>query len=168
MLDNKSGTDGASPLVDGASSTADTARADNDGMASPATAERGRAAPTGTTRSPVASAGAEQDQQRALRRMIDGLDANGLAMVISLAYAHLDRADPRNVQRADVELLRRLARQAHDFDASLIEHDDERRRAGERRGAISPEAATTAGWANRLAYALDALLDGTPGPPAAR
>jgi hypothetical protein len=161
MLDKRS-ADSSSPLVDGASTTADTARADDDGMASAATAARNAAARSHNPQSRVAHTDAEGDQQRTLRRMIDMLDANGLALVIALAYARLGRGDRRHVQRADVELLRRLARQAHDLDASLIEHRDERRRVGERRGAISPEAANTAGWANRLADALDALLDGIP------
>jgi len=147
MLDRPPGAEGSNPLVDRASTTADTARADDDGMASDATRVR-------------SATEAESDQRSRLRHIIDSLGANDLALVIALAYARLRGDDRINVQRADVELLRRLARQAHDFDSRLIEHADERRRVGERRGAISPEAANTAEWANRLADALDALLDG--------
>jgi hypothetical protein len=112
MLDKRPGADGSSPLVDGASTTADTARADDDGMTSAGTAARGAVGRSGMARTPLAQAAAEADQQTTLRRLVDTLDANGLALVIALAYARLGRSDRRNVQRADVELLRRLARQA--------------------------------------------------------
>lgn len=100
-------------------------------------------------------------QLRELRRAIATLDADGLAEVIALAYARLEQDDPRTVRKSDIALLRRLARQAHDFDSSLIEHAAQRRRVGERRGMVAPEAAHTAEWANRLADALDSLVTRT-------
>jgi hypothetical protein len=95
-----------------------------------------------------------------LRRTIATLDAESLTEVIALAYARLKPDDARKVRPPDVALLRQLAGQAHDFDSSLIEHADQRRRVGERRSPISPEAAHTAEWANRLADALDSLVTG--------
>ena len=157
MLNKSDDPGGSRPLIDRASNAADTARADDDGMHAPSA--------SGTSRDRVAQEQTANDQLRDVRRAIAVLDADSLVEVIGLAYGRLGHDDPRRVRCADVELLRRLAQQAHAFDSSLIEHADQRRRVGERRGKVSPEAAHTAEWANRLADALDSLVSGRASKP---
>lgn len=151
MLNKSPDAGGPRPLIDRASNLADTARADDDGMRSSSASETslGRVAHEQTN-----------DQMPELRRTIAALDADSLVEMIGLAYARLEHDDARKIRRPDIELLRRLAHQAHDFDSSLMEHADQRRRVGEPRGKVSPEAAHTAEWANRLADALDPLVSG--------
>lgn len=55
-------------------------------------------------------------------------------------------------------MLQRLSEQASDVNATMVEHAAERRKVGERRGRISPEAGNTAQWAARLAAALESML----------
>jgi len=135
------------PTGQSANAVAD-ARADDDGMPSASTSAQANAA----------SRSAHNDAAEALQHTIAGLDADGLSAAMAMANARLDQHDPRKIREDDVKMLHRLAGQAHDFDSFLIEHADARRRVGEHRGPVSPEAAHTAEWATRLTVALDALF----------
>ena len=123
-------------------------RADDDGMAgSIATEPAIRSVPP-----------QEQDSLRAIRGMVEQLSPAGLGALIALANGRLDDRDPNKIRLAEVKSLRRLASQAHALDSSMIDHALERRTLGDKRGDISPEAANTALWSDRLIRALEGIV----------
>jgi hypothetical protein len=132
----------------GISGNTDHARADDDGMASMAFAEPAiRSVPA-----------RERDALQAVRAVVENLSPGALGALISLANARLPDGDPRKIRLAEVRSLRRLASQAHELDASLIGHAEDRRRVGEQRGDVAPEAANTALWTDRLIRALEGIV----------
>jgi hypothetical protein len=100
----------------------------------------------------------ERDSLGAIRAIVETLSPDSLAALLSLANGRLDDGDPRKIRVADVRSLRRLALQAHAFDATLLEHAEDRRLLGEKRDDVSPEAADTARWAERLIRALEGMV----------
>lgn len=105
--------------------------------------------------------GAQQRESYSVRAIEPILSAgtdDDLVETIARANAALPDTDPRKIRSDDVHMLRRLAGQASDFNANLVQHAAERRAIGERRGHVSPESANTAAWAGRLADALEAVV----------
>jgi hypothetical protein len=100
----------------------------------------------------------EQDTLRAIRDIVETLSPASLGALIALANGKLDDRDPRKVRMAEVKSLRRLAAQAHALDSTMIEHAVDRRTLGEKRDDISPEAANTALWTDRLILALEGIV----------
>ena len=123
-------------------------RADDDGMAAPFASE------PAIREVPVH----EQDSLRAIRTIIETLSPASLAALVSLANGRLPDRDPRKVRPAEVKSLRRLAAQAHALDASMIGHAVDRRVRGDQPADISPEAANTASWSDRLIRALEGIV----------
>jgi len=89
----------------------------------------------------------------------DSADPNELLRVIARANAALPETDPRKIRPEDVAMLQRLSEQASGVNLRMVEHASERRRIGERRGRVSPEAGNTAKWAARLAAALESMIE---------
>jgi hypothetical protein len=100
----------------------------------------------------------EQDTLRAIRDIVETLSPASLGALIALANGKLDDRDPHKVRMAEVKSLRRLAAQAHALDNTMIEHAVDRRVLGEEREEISPEAANTALWTDRLILALEGIV----------
>jgi len=100
----------------------------------------------------------EQDTLRAIRDIVETLSPASLGALLALANGKLDDRDPRKVRMAEVKSLRRLAGQAHALDNTMIEHAVDRRVLGEKRDDISPEAANTALWTDRLILALEGMV----------
>jgi hypothetical protein len=100
----------------------------------------------------------EQDALRAIRDIVETLSPASLGALIALANGKLDDRDPRKIRLAEVKSLRRLASQAHALDSTMIEHAVDRRSLGEKRDDISPEAANTARWTDRLVLALEGII----------
>lgn len=90
---------------------------------------------------------------------LDEAGPTELLAVIARANAALPDTDPRKIRPEDVAMLQRLSEQASDVNDTMVEHAAERRKAGERRGRVSPEAGKTAQWAARLAAALESMLE---------
>lgn len=126
----------------------DLSRADDDGMAGPFLTE-----PALQT-VPIK----DLDSLRAIRPVVETLSPAGLAALMSLANGRLDDGDPRKLRSAEIKSLRRLATQAHALDASMLGHAVDRRLLGEDRADISPEAANTALWTDRLIRALEGIV----------
>jgi hypothetical protein len=126
----------------------DPIRVDDDGMVRPLVME------TAIKSVPVH----EQDTLRAIRDIVETLSPASLGALIALANGKLDDRDPRKVRLAEVKSLRRLASQAHALDSTMIEHAVDRRSLGEKRDDISPEAANTALWTDRLVLALEGIV----------
>jgi len=95
---------------------------------------------------------------RTVASMLASGTADELVEIIRRANGALPDPDPRKFRRHEVDMLRRLAGQAHEFNANLVEHAAERRAVGERRRPVSPESANTAAWAAHLADALETLI----------
>jgi len=93
---------------------------------------------------------------------LDDPDPAELLAVIARANAALPDTDPRKIRPEDVAMLQRLSEQASDINDTMVEHAAERRKVGERRGRVSPEAGNTAQWAARLAAALASMLETPP------
>lgn len=97
-----------------------------------------------------------------LNALLASADADQMVEMIARTNQALPDADQRKIRVDDVRMLRRLAGQARTFSESLIDHANERRLVGERRGTVSPESGNTADWAERLATALEMVAS----PPA--
>jgi hypothetical protein len=124
------------------------ARADDDGMAGSFGVElASRSIPVH-----------EQDSLGAIRSIVDTLSPASLGALISLANGRLPDKDPMKIRMAEVKSLRRLAAQAHALDSSMLGHALERRRLGDKPADVSPEAANTAIWTDRLIRALEGIL----------
>jgi hypothetical protein len=100
----------------------------------------------------------EQDSLKAIRAVVETLSPASLGALISLANGRLPDSDRRKIRLAEVNSLRRLATQAHNLDASLLGHAADRRLAGGTPSDISPEAANTALWTDRLIRALEGIV----------
>jgi hypothetical protein len=123
------------------------ARADDDGMAA-------MGSPPAIRDVPVH----EEDSLSAIRSIVQTLSPASLRALMSLANGKLHDSDPNKIRLSEVKSLRRLASQAHALDASLLGHMQERRMRGEARQSISPEAANTALWTDRLIRALEGIV----------
>jgi hypothetical protein len=124
-------------------------RADDDGMAG---------APVASERAILDVPVHEQDRLRSIRTIVETLSPASLAALVSLANGRLPDRDPRKVRVTEVKSLRRLAAQAHALDASLIVHAVDRQVRGDQPADISPEAANTASWSDRLIMALEGIV----------
>jgi hypothetical protein len=130
-----------------APNTPDLARADDDGMA-------GMFATEPAIRSvPVH----EQDSLSAIRSIVETLSPASLSALIALANGKLDDRDPNKIRLAEVRSLRRLATQANALDSTMLGHALERRIPGDKPADVSPAAANTAVWADRLIRALEGI-----------
>lgn len=101
-----------------------------------------------------------------LNALLASADANQMIEMIARTNQALPDTDQRKIRVDDVRMLRRLAGQARTFSESLIDHANERRLVGERRGTVSPESGNTADWAERLATALEMVA--SPSAPIRR
>ena len=130
-------------------SAAADARADDDGMRlaeQPRQTQRGRSRPY------------ESDVVRSIEPILASADPDDLVEIAARANAALPDTDPRKIRGDEVKMLKRLAGQARALNSTLIEHAEEHRAVGERSRQVSPEAATTAAWADRLLHALEAMV----------